>query len=79
VRRALRPRHRLPTLQRLDFLCGQARGQQVDIADPVVSRGVDDVGFAREDAAIDIERDQVRVGAVRDVLDQPGASPTSEA
>jgi hypothetical protein len=63
------------TLQRLDFLCGQARGQQVDIADPVVPRGVDDVGFAREDAAIDIERDQVRVGAVRDVLDQPRREP----
>ena len=46
-----------------------ARAQE-DIANPILPVRVDDVGFASQDVSIEIQRHQVRIQAVGDVLDQ---------
>ena len=43
--------------------------------DRVPLRGIDDVGLAAEHAAVEVDRDEERVGPVGDVLDEAGPQP----
>ena len=44
--------------------------QKIDVLDAVLALGVDDFGFAREEAIVGIERNQICIRAVGDVLDE---------
>src|SRR5262249_7867518 len=53
--------------------------QKVDVLDPVAPLGVYDLRLAREQPAVRVERDEVGVGAVGDVLDESGRQSKERA
>ena len=75
----LEPRDELVGRFRGDRLWRRSLIHDVDVFDPVVPIRVDDFGLAGEQAALRIQRNQERVRAIGDVLNQPRRQPEQRA